>query len=42
MKGQKKAFACLAVLGTALLLCGAAWAGRQKETSSGIRNDYRK
>ncbi len=32
MKGQKKAFACLAVLGTALLLCGAAWAGRQKET----------
>lgn len=32
MKGQKKAFACLAVLGTALLLCGAAWARRQKET----------
>ena len=32
MKGQKKAFACLAVLGTALLLCGAAWTGRQKET----------
>lgn len=32
MKGQKKAFACLAVLGTALLLCGAAWDGRQKET----------
>lgn len=32
MKGQKKAFACLAVLGAALLLCGAAWAGRQKET----------
>ena len=32
MKGQKKAFACLAVLGVALLLCGAAWAGRQKET----------
>lgn len=32
MKGQKKAFACLAVLGTAILLCGAAWAGRQKET----------
>ena len=32
MKGQKKAFACLAVLGTALFLCGAAWAGRQKET----------
>ena len=32
MKGQKKAFACLTVLGTALLLCGAAWAGRQKET----------
>mgnify|MGYP004654202829 FL=1 len=32
MKGQKKSFACLAVLGTALLLCGAAWAGRQKET----------
>lgn len=32
MKGQKKAFACLAVLGTAFLLCGAAWAGRQKET----------
>lgn len=32
MKGQRKAFACLAVLGTALLLCGAAWAGRQKET----------
>ena len=32
MKGQKKAFACLAVLGTALFLCGAAWARRQKET----------
>lgn len=32
MKGKKKAFACLAVLGAAVLLCGAAWSGRQKET----------
>ena len=32
MKGHKKAFACLAVSGMALLLTGAAWIGRQKET----------
>lgn len=32
MKEKKKAFACLAVLGTAVLLCGAAWSGLQKET----------
>ena len=32
MKGHKKAFACLAVLGAALLLSGAAFSHRQKET----------
>ena len=32
MKGKKKASACLAVLGAAVLLCGATWSGRQKET----------
>ncbi len=32
MGGKKKAFACLAVLGAAVLFCGAAWSGRQKET----------
>lgn len=32
MGGKKKAFACLAVLGAAVLFSGAAWSGRQKET----------
>ena len=32
MGGKKKAFACLAVFGAAVLFCGAAWSGRQKET----------